>query len=150
MSIFLKILVLSKNTSIKTNLTQTTFVLPTKTYQVICLTPSKYLSLDTSGFYSANLNITSSVRCLSNFSKIDLLVPSPSRIEVGEGWEYREFNEFFSNIFSLRKDSRNLLLDYIQTSKPLRKSYPTTGFSEFFYNNSKQKTMYTPINNIEL
>ena len=49
-------------------------------------------------------------------------------------WLEREASELSNLFFSNKKDTRNLMLQYGETSSPFKKSYPTIGYHELFYN----------------
>ena len=69
---------------------------------------------------------------------------------VFDNWMFREYNEFFSNIFLTYSDNRNLLLDYNIQYKPLKKNFPTIGLEEVYYDFSKGFICYVSLNSIEL
>jgi NADH:ubiquinone oxidoreductase subunit C len=48
-------------------------------------------------------------------------------------WLEREVSELHGYCFSNKKDLRNLMLQYGDTSAPFRKAYPSLGTREFFY-----------------
>ena len=51
-------------------------------------------------------------------------------------WLEREVSELNSVFFEGKKDVRNLMLQYGDTSHPFRKSYPSIGTREMFYDGS--------------
>ena len=52
------------------------------------------------------------------------------------------FGIFFKN----HKDLRRILTDYGFEGYPLRKDFPLTGFLEVYYNESKKRVVYKPVN----
>ena len=58
---------------------------------------------------------------------------SISELFSAANWLEREVSEFYGVGFSGKKDLRNLLLAYGDSTTPLRKSFPTLGLREIFY-----------------
>jgi NADH:ubiquinone oxidoreductase subunit C len=48
-------------------------------------------------------------------------------------------------VFEGKKDVRNLMLTYGDSSSPLRKSFPSTGFKEMFYDSNNDLLVQTPV-----
>lgn len=65
-------------------------------------------------------------------------------------WLEREMSEMFGVTFLLKKDSRNLLLDYGTNYNPFLKKFPATGHSEVVFNSFLKTTVYSPIITTEL
>lgn len=66
------------------------------------------------------------------------------------GWLEREVSEMFQINFLLKKDNRNLLLDYSQNEHPMLKDYPTEGYKDLYYNFIEENLTYLDHNYIEL
>nr|QPL15917.1 NADH dehydrogenase subunit 9 [Strombidium sp.] len=49
-------------------------------------------------------------------------------------WLEREISEFYNIIFQNKKDIRNLMLQYGDSSSPMLKSFPTVGIKEYYFN----------------
>ena len=60
-------------------------------------------------------------------------VESLSELFFASNWLERECSELSGINFSGKKDLRNLMLQYGDTSKPFLKRVPTIGFEEFIY-----------------
>jgi NADH:ubiquinone oxidoreductase subunit C len=66
------------------------------------------------------------------------------------GWLEREVSEMFQINFILKKDNRNLLLDYSQNEHPMLKDFPTEGYKDLYYNFVEENLTYLDHNYIEL
>jgi len=60
-------------------------------------------------------------------------------------WLEREIAELSGISFSGKKDLRNLLLQYGDASNPFRKSFPSIGYKELFYNPIQDTLIQNPI-----
>ena len=58
---------------------------------------------------------------------------SMSHLFLNLSWSEREIGEMHGINFFNKRDSRNLLLDYSFIGNPMRKNYPSIGFSELAY-----------------
>lgn len=85
----------------------------------------------TSGSYLLN----SGGNCLESVAE---LFPSAN-------WLEREISELSGISFSGKKDLRNLLLQYGDASNPFRKSFPSIGYKELFYNPIQDTLIQNPI-----
>lgn len=81
-------------------------------------------------------------RC-NKINSIDKLFKSAS-------WLERETGEMFKVSYSLKTDSRRLLLDYSKQENPLLKDYPTEGFNDVFYNFFEDQVVYNNSTVVEL
>jgi len=61
-------------------------------------------------------------------------ISSISEIFMSANWLERENSELHGVNFLGKKDLRNLLLQYGDSSFPFQKSFPTIGLKEMFYN----------------
>jgi NADH dehydrogenase (ubiquinone) Fe-S protein 3 len=57
----------------------------------------------------------------------------------------REAHEMHGVSFLGKKDIRNLMLQYGDSSAPLKKSFPTIGFREMFYDPMKDLVIQNPV-----
>ena len=60
-------------------------------------------------------------------------------------WLEREVSEMFGSVFSNKKDSRNLLLEYTNVFKPMLKSFPSVGLFELFFDTLHQNITHKHI-----
>jgi len=60
-------------------------------------------------------------------------------------WLEREVSELHSINFEGKKDLRNLMLQYGDTSSPFRKSYPSIGTKEMFYDGLNDLIVQSPV-----
>ena len=58
-------------------------------------------------------------------------------------WFEREISELFNIKFKNKKDTRNLLLPYLDTTYPLKKNYPVMGYYNIIYNIIFETLFYT-------
>jgi NADH:ubiquinone oxidoreductase subunit C len=59
-------------------------------------------------------------------------------------------SEMFQINFILKKDNRNLLLDYTQNEHPMLKDFPCEGYKDLYYNFIEENLVYVDHNYIEL
>lgn len=76
----------------------------------------------------------------SNFT-----INSVSELYPNAGWLEREVSELHGTVFSNKKDLRNLMLQYGDTSTPFRKSSPSIGVKEFCYDSINDTLVQIPI-----
>lgn len=60
-------------------------------------------------------------------------------------WLERECAELHGVSFSGKKDLRNLMLQYGDSSSPFQKSFPTIGLKEMYYNPIKDTIIQNPV-----
>ncbi len=74
------------------------------------------------------------------------LVPTISVIHKAADWYEREVFDMYGIKFSEHPDLRRLLTDYGFQGHPLRKDFPTTGYSEVRYDEAQKAVIYEPVN----
>ncbi len=75
----------------------------------------------------------------------DELVPSVTEVHPGANWFEREVFDMFGIIFTDHPDLRRLLTDYGFRGHPLRKDFPTTGYTEVRYDDELKRVVYEPV-----
>jgi NADH:ubiquinone oxidoreductase subunit C len=65
-------------------------------------------------------------------------------------WLEREVGEMFNVSYTLKSDTRRLLLDYSKQENPLLKDYPVEGLISVFYNIFEEQVTYGNLTVIEL
>ncbi|WP_040615289.1 NADH-quinone oxidoreductase subunit C [Oceanicola granulosus] len=73
------------------------------------------------------------------------LVPSITGIHPSANWFEREIFDMFGILFSGHPDLRRLLTDYGFRGHPLRKDFPTTGYTEVRYDEVQKRVVYEPV-----
>ena len=73
------------------------------------------------------------------------IVPSLTDIHPSAGWFEREVFDMFGILFSGHPDLRRLLTDYGFRGYPLRKDFPTTGYTEVRYDEQQKRVVYEPV-----
>ena len=77
-------------------------------------------------------------------------IPSLDKLYKSASWLERETGEMFNISYSLKIDTRRLLLDYSKHENPLLKDYPVEGFNDVFYNFFEDQVVYNNQNVVEL
>ena len=74
------------------------------------------------------------------------LVESITTIYPNANWYEREIWDMFGLFFTGHPELRRILTDYGFEGYPLRKDFPVSGFVEVFYDETKKRVKYQPIN----
>ncbi|MEM8980773.1 MAG: NADH-quinone oxidoreductase subunit C [Pseudomonadota bacterium] len=74
----------------------------------------------------------------------DDMVPSIIDTHASANWFEREIFDMFGILFSGHPDLRRILTDYGFRGHPLRKDFPTTGYTEVRYDETKKRVVYEP------
>jgi NADH:ubiquinone oxidoreductase subunit C len=72
-------------------------------------------------------------------------LPSISELFFSANWLEREVSELHQVNFNGKKDLRNLMLQYGDSTAPFQKSFPSIGIKELFYNPVKDTLTQNPI-----
>jgi NADH-quinone oxidoreductase subunit C len=75
----------------------------------------------------------------------DEMVPSIHLIHPSANWFEREIFDMFGILFSGHPDLRRILTDYGFRGHPLRKDFPTTGYTEVRYDEAQKRVVYEPV-----
>jgi NADH-quinone oxidoreductase subunit C len=79
----------------------------------------------------------------------DEMVPSIVSVHPGANWFERETFDMFGIIFTDHPDLRRLLTDYGFRGHPLRKDFPTTGYTEVRYDDELKRVVYEPVSLVQ-
>lgn len=75
----------------------------------------------------------------------DEMVPSLVALHPSANWFEREVFDMFGILFSGHPDLRRILTDYGFRGHPLRKDFPTTGYTEVRYDEAQKRVVYEPV-----
>lgn len=78
-------------------------------------------------------------------ARADDMVPSITEVHRSAGWFEREVFDMFGLLFSGHPDLRRILTDYGFRGYPLRKDFPTTGYTEVRYDETHKRVVYEPV-----
>jgi NADH:ubiquinone oxidoreductase subunit C len=83
--------------------------------------------------------------CINSTNPQNSEVNSIAELFPNASWLEREVSELNGVIFNNKKDLRNLMLQYGDTSVPFQKSSPSIGYKEFYYDSVNDVLIETPI-----
>ncbi len=77
------------------------------------------------------------------------MVPSITGVHKAANWYEREVFDMFGILFADHPDMRRLLSDYGFRGHPLRKDFPTTGYTEVRYDEAQKRVVYEPVSLVQ-
>jgi NADH-quinone oxidoreductase subunit C len=92
------------------------------------------------------LSMYTNTRCRVRMSiKDGDVVPSITEPFPAANWFEREVFDMYGIMFSGHPDLRRILTDYGFRGYPLRKDFPTTGYTELRYDEAQKRVVYEPV-----
>ncbi|WP_424986040.1 NADH-quinone oxidoreductase subunit C [Microbulbifer sp. S227A] len=79
----------------------------------------------------------------------DDMVPSIIETHPSANWFEREVFDMFGILFTGHPDLRRILTDYGFRGYPLRKDFPTTGYTEVRYDEAEKRVVYEPVSLVQ-
>jgi len=92
--------------------------------------------------FVSNTLSTQSLKAVSSFS---VKIVSITELFFAANWLERELSELHGVIIKNKKDLRNLMLQYGDSSSPFQKSFPSIGLKEMYYNPIKDTIVQSPL-----
>lgn len=77
------------------------------------------------------------------------MVPSIIDVYPASNWFEREIFDMFGILFTGHPDLRRILTDYGFRGYPLRKDFPTTGYTEVRYDEVQKRVVYEPVSLVQ-
>ena len=77
------------------------------------------------------------------------MLASIAEIHPSANWFEREVFDMFGIMFTGHPDLRRILTDYGFRGHPLRKDFPTSGYSEVRYDEVEKRVVYEPVNLVQ-
>ncbi|MEO0632531.1 MAG: NADH-quinone oxidoreductase subunit C [Pseudomonadota bacterium] len=77
------------------------------------------------------------------------MLASITDIHPSANWFEREVFDMFGILFTGHPDLRRLLTDYGFRGHPLRKDFPTTGYTEVRYDEAEKRVVYEPVSLVQ-
>ena len=79
----------------------------------------------------------------------DEMIPSIIDVHPSSNWFEREIFDMFGILFTDHPDLRRILTDYGFRGHPLRKDFPTTGYTEVRYDEVQKRVVYEPVSLVQ-
>ncbi len=77
------------------------------------------------------------------------MIASITEVHPSANWFEREVFDMFGIMFTGHPDMRRLLTDYGFRGYPLRKDFPTTGYTEVRYDEEQKRVVYEPVSLVQ-
>jgi NADH:ubiquinone oxidoreductase subunit C len=129
--------------SVKKDSNQNKFVVNDKGLNTV--TTYNFHVINTQNRFFIFLQSLTKFNALHKLSKNTSMVSSIAELFFAANWLEREVSELHGTNFSGKKDLRNLMLQYGDTSTPFQKSFPSIGLKEMYYNPVKDTIVQNPV-----
>ncbi len=100
-------------------------------------------------YHLLSMHLNHRIRLRTSVRESGELVPSLVEVHPSANWFEREVFDMYGLLFSGHPDLRRILTDYGFQGHPLRKDFPTTGFTQVRYDEVEKRVVQEPVSLVQ-